>query len=64
MKNGILLMRFNYEERKNEVLQGGIYHFNNKPLIVKEWMLEMDFSKEKLSSVPIWIRLPGLEFKY
>ncbi|KAM3337573.1 hypothetical protein P3S68_031898 [Capsicum galapagoense] len=24
----------------------------------------MEFSKEELSTVPIWVKLPGLEFKY
>ncbi|KAM3304324.1 hypothetical protein P3S67_015356 [Capsicum chacoense] len=64
MKNGIFLVRFTSEEGKDEVLYGEIYHFDNKPLIVKEWVPEMDFSKEELYSVPIWVKLPGLEFKY
>lgn len=64
MKNGILLVRFTFEEGKDEVLHGEIYHFDNKPLIVKEWVPEIDFSKEELYSVLIWVKLPGLEFKY
>lgn len=35
MRNGIVLVYFDDDEEKLEVLQGGIYHFNNKPLIVK-----------------------------
>lgn len=35
LKNGIILVRFDSAEGKNEVIQGGIYHFDNKPLIVK-----------------------------
>ncbi|XP_060210447.1 uncharacterized protein LOC132637367 [Lycium barbarum] len=64
MKNGVVLVRFDTIEGKNEVLQGGIYHFDNKPFIVKAWDLEMEFTRAELYSVPIWIKLPGLDFKY
>ncbi|XP_060211616.1 uncharacterized protein LOC132639151 [Lycium barbarum] len=64
LKNGIMLVRFDSAEGKNEVIQGGIYHFDNKPLIVKAWDADMDFSREELYSVPIWIKLPALDFKY
>lgn len=49
---------------KQEVLQGGIYHFDNKPFIVKEWTPELEFTKEELQIVPIWIKFPDLDFKY
>ncbi|XP_015168553.1 uncharacterized protein [Solanum tuberosum] len=49
---------------KEEVLQGGIYHFDNKPLIVKAWSPDMEFTREELYTVPIWVKLPGLDFKY
>ncbi|KAH0640651.1 hypothetical protein KY285_037237 [Solanum tuberosum] len=49
---------------QNEVIQAGIYHFYSKPFIVKAWHADMDFSLEELHTVPIWIKLPGLDFKY
>lgn len=64
LKNGIVMVRFDSEVGKNDVIQEGIFHFDNKPLIVKAWNADMDFSKDELCTVPIWIRLPGLEFKY
>ncbi|PHU03296.1 hypothetical protein BC332_28547 [Capsicum chinense] len=64
MKNGFFLVIFTSEEGKDEMLQGEIYHFDNKTLIVKEWMPERDFSKKELYSAPIWVKLLGLEFKY
>lgn len=48
MRNGIVMVRFDSEEGKREVLEGGIYHFDNKPVIVEEWTPEMEFSKEEL----------------
>lgn len=35
LKNGVTLVRFYSEIGKNEAIQGGIYHFDNKPFIVK-----------------------------
>lgn len=35
LKNGIVLVRFDTELGKNDVVQGSIYHFDNKPFIVK-----------------------------
>ncbi|KAK4733492.1 hypothetical protein R3W88_007753 [Solanum pinnatisectum] len=43
LRNGI-----DSEEGKLEVLQGGIYNYDNKLLIVKAWTPEMEFSKEEL----------------
>ncbi|KAG5588828.1 hypothetical protein H5410_049262 [Solanum commersonii] len=36
----------------------------SKPFRVKAWHADLDFSLEELHTVPIWIKLPGLDFKY
>ncbi|XP_060212231.1 uncharacterized protein LOC132639853 [Lycium barbarum] len=61
LKNGIILVRFDSAVGKNA---GGIYQFDNKPFIVKAWDEDMKFSRDELYSVPIWIKFPGLDFKY
>ncbi|KAH0748715.1 hypothetical protein KY290_027947 [Solanum tuberosum] len=58
LKNGVIVVRFESEIGKQEVLQGGIYHFDNKTFIFKEWTRELEFTKEELQSVPIWNKLP------
>ncbi|KAK4713180.1 hypothetical protein R3W88_019087 [Solanum pinnatisectum] len=60
LKNGVVTVRFDTEVGQNEVIQAGIYHFDIKPFIVKAWHADMDFSREELHTVPIWIKLPGL----
>lgn len=60
MRNDIVIVRFENEEGEMEILKGGIYHFDNKPVRVKAWTSKMEFSKEKFLIVPIWVRLPGL----
>ncbi|XP_033513808.1 uncharacterized protein [Nicotiana tomentosiformis] len=64
LRNEIVLVRFDSEAGKNKVIEGGIYHFDNKPFIVKVWTADMEFTREQLYTMPIWIRLPGLDFKY
>lgn len=38
--------------------------FDSKPVIMKPWSPGLDVMKEKVTDVPIWIRLPGLDLKY
>ncbi|XP_070006789.1 uncharacterized protein [Nicotiana sylvestris] len=64
LKNGIVLVRFDTELEKNKAIQGGIYHFDNKPFIVKAWCPNIEFTREELYTMQIWIKLPGLDFKY
>nr|XP_009783591.1 PREDICTED: uncharacterized protein LOC104232163 [Nicotiana sylvestris] len=64
LKNGIILVRFETVAGKNNVLPRNIFHFYNKPFIVKVWNPDMELSKEEIQTVPIWIKLPGLDFKY
>ncbi|PHU15324.1 hypothetical protein BC332_16529 [Capsicum chinense] len=62
--NGVIVVRFETVGGKQQVLQGGIYHFDNKPFIVKEWTPELEFTREELLTVLIWIKFSGLDFKY
>lgn len=64
LKNGVLLIRFEAAVGKKEVIEGGIYHFDNKLFIVKAWAPEMEFTRDELNTIPIWIKFPGLDFKY
>uniref|UniRef100_M1DBH8 DUF4283 domain-containing protein n=1 Tax=Solanum tuberosum TaxID=4113 RepID=M1DBH8_SOLTU len=61
LKNGIILVQFDIVEAKNEE---GISHFDNKPFIVKSWNPDMEYTKDELNKVPIWFKLPDLDFKY
>lgn len=64
LKNKIVLVRFDFVVGRDDVVQGGIINFIIKPFIVKAWNPDMEFTKEELHIVPIWVRLPGLYFKY
>ena len=61
-RKGIFLVRFLAMDTRDKVLNG-YYFFDNKPLIMKPWDVEMDLEKEELRYLPIWIQLK-LNFKY
>lgn len=40
-----IMVLFDSEVGKNDVIQEGIYHFDYKPLIVKAWSFDMEFTR-------------------
>lgn len=49
---------------KDAVIVEGIYHFDDKSFIIKAWCPDMEFTREELLTIPIWVKFPGLDFKY
>lgn len=41
----------------------GTYFFDHKPVIMKAWPQDMDFEKEEIRSLPIWIQVK-IDLKY
>ena len=64
IKRGLYLVRFQDKLDAQKVAQKGVYHFDQKPFIVKPWTPEMDINVESIISLPIWIQLPELDIKY
>lgn len=46
------------------MLKGGPQFFDAKPLIIKAWTPDINYAKEPMKMLPIWIKLPGLNVKY
>lgn len=61
---GLFLVRFHTEQDRDEVLNGGYLFFNNRPVVMKAWDVDMDLSKNNIRIVPIWIQLEELDLKY
>lgn len=53
LKNGVILVRFDSIDTRDEVLMQGLYQFDKEPFIVKPW--HEDFQKEKINQVPVWV---------
>lgn len=62
LKNGIILVKFDSIETRDEVLQRGFYHFDKKPFIVKPWY--EGIQKEKVDRIPVWVQFPELDLRY
>nr|XP_016448534.1 PREDICTED: uncharacterized protein LOC107773643 [Nicotiana tabacum] len=61
---GYCIFRFNSEEDKELVIQSGPYSYRNKPMVLKPWEIDFSFSNDVLSTIPVWIRFPGLPVGY
>ncbi|XP_060960884.1 uncharacterized protein LOC133031410 [Cannabis sativa] len=61
---GIFLIRFHDVVDRDVVLNGGYIFFNKRPVIMKAWDPNVDFKKEDVSRVPVWITMDDLELKY
>ncbi|XP_056695400.1 uncharacterized protein [Spinacia oleracea] len=61
---GIFLVRFTTMENCAKILQGGTQFFDSKPLILKPWSPDINYAKEDVKTLPIWIKLSDLDVKY
>ncbi|XP_048494347.1 uncharacterized protein LOC104906959 [Beta vulgaris subsp. vulgaris] len=64
MGKGVFLVRFSSTEASLKVIHDGFQFFDQKPVIVKLWDPNMEINKADVDVVPIWVKLPGLHFKY
>jgi hypothetical protein len=60
--NGFMLFRFKTELEMQEVLEQGPWMFGGKAIILQQWHPHFVFDKNKISKLPVWIRLHGLPF--
>ncbi|KAG5238005.1 proline-rich receptor protein [Salix suchowensis] len=60
--NGFLLFRFKTEEELQTVIGQGPWMFGGKNIVLQQWHPHFCFDKNKISSLPVWIRLRGLPF--
>lgn len=62
VKKGIFLVRFRAVDSRDKVLDGH-YFFDKKPVVMKPWYPDVDFEKEDIKTLPVWIQLKlGLKY--
>ncbi|XP_074293086.1 uncharacterized protein LOC141619998 [Silene latifolia] len=64
LNHGMFIVRFAKHESREALLNVGYYLFDNKPVIIKPWVENMEFVKEKVDVVPVWVRLAGIPLKF
>ncbi|KAJ6752574.1 hypothetical protein OIU85_002939 [Salix viminalis] len=62
MANGFLLFRFSMEEQMQSVMEKGLWLFGGKAIILQQWHPAYRFDKNKITKLPVWVRLHGLPF--
>jgi len=50
---------FQSEEQTQSILRG-VWSIQNSPMMLKPWSPMFDASRERVDTIPIWVRLPGL----
>nr|TKS06526.1 hypothetical protein D5086_0000121640 [Populus alba] len=60
--NGFMIFRFNTAENLHAILEKGPWMFGGKNIILQQWHPRFQFDKNKISTLPVWIRMHGLPF--
>ncbi|KAB5521997.1 hypothetical protein DKX38_026316 [Salix brachista] len=60
--SGFMIFRFQREEQMQEILERGPWLFGGKAIILQPWHPLFVFDKNRISKLPVWIRLHGLPF--
>ncbi|XP_021764014.1 uncharacterized protein LOC110728680 [Chenopodium quinoa] len=64
MPDGVFLVRFGSIEGRDASMNAGPMLFDRKPLIVRKRKPRINLREEKISTVPVWVRLPGSDLKF
>ncbi|KAK1327168.1 40S ribosomal protein S29 [Acorus calamus] len=62
--NGFFLVKFFLKEDMQSVLEGGPWTMNNRPFILRQWSPEVKMEQPRLTSIPVWVRLPTLPLHF
>lgn len=54
------ILQLQSKEAMEEVVNGGPYFMNRRPIVVKAWTMDFDFYSKVLNFYPIWIQLHNL----
>ncbi|KAI9084524.1 hypothetical protein K1719_033512 [Acacia pycnantha] len=64
MEGGFFFASFDLEEDYTKVLTGGPWMVFGAYLAVQPWSIDFDPRTTKVSNVVVWVRIPGLSFRY
>lgn len=57
LRNGFFFFKFSSLEGMNKVLTGGPWFIRSMPLFLHVWVPNMRLEKEKITKVPVWVRI-------
>lgn len=62
--NGFFLFKFSNESELCKVLEGGPWFICARPLVLQRWDPDSNFEHQRLTSLPLWVRLPLLPLRF
>jgi hypothetical protein len=62
--NGFFIFTFDSVDHATNVLERAPWHMANRPLVLKRWQPNMQFLKDDLARVPVWVRLYNVPLEY
>ncbi|XP_070040906.1 uncharacterized protein [Nicotiana tomentosiformis] len=63
-EEGYYIFKFQTIEDRDLVLHTGPYTYHKKPFLLKNWEIDFYFDPECLSTIPLWVKFPGLPAGY
>ncbi|XP_043704520.1 uncharacterized protein LOC122654455 [Telopea speciosissima] len=64
LDNGFFLFKFSSASDKLRALEGGPWMIGKKPIFLRQWHPHLQLRRPNLTSIPLWITLPGLPLHY
>lgn len=64
VNRGVFIFRLLQKNNREKVYNMNGILFDRKSFIVKPWSFDISFDKARLTSIPIWVKLPKLNLKY
>ncbi|XP_059639053.1 uncharacterized protein At4g02000-like [Cornus florida] len=61
---GFFIFKFKSESDCKLVLDEGPWTFSNKPFILKQWHLNMQFVAKPYTSIPLWVKFYNIPLEY
>ncbi|XP_060212233.1 uncharacterized protein LOC132639857 [Lycium barbarum] len=63
-EDGYFIVKFQSIEDLHEILYAGPYTINYRPLILKPWTPDFEFTKEFPTEIPLWVKFPQLPMNF
>ncbi|KAL9686789.1 hypothetical protein QQ045_031182 [Rhodiola kirilowii] len=60
LKPGVILYKFVSGRERDIILDLGHWTFDNRPLVLRHWSPNENYSLESVASLPVWVRFPNL----
>lgn len=62
--NGFFMAKFDYEEDRNKVINGGPWMIFDHYLSIRSWTVTFNANTATIDSTMVWVRVPNLNLAF